>query len=90
MTTHTTSLPPAIVESRRAFMENLVQRGLAEMDRDMTADEIAEMVCLSRRTWQRIMAGVDVPPRSVVKVFCLEAGLIWEAYDPQHAPAYAR
>lgn len=70
------------IASRRAYMETLVRAGEAATGHNYTAEEISEMVCVARRTWQRFMSGQDCPPRSVLKLFCLEFSLAWEKFDP--------
>lgn len=76
-------------EARRVFMEDVVRRGLAKCGRDMTSTDIAETVCLNRRAWQRIVAGQDIPPRSVMKLFAIETGLTWETVDPARNGPYS-
>lgn len=73
----------ALRDKRHQYINNLVALGCTHLRASLTAEELAEMVCLSRRAWQRIASGRDQAPRSVLKLFCLETGLTWENHDPR-------
>jgi hypothetical protein len=74
--------PPEKIAALSSFMARLLNAGEAATGEVYEGEDIARMVCVNPRSWQRFVAGRDVPPMSVLKVYCLETGLVWEEWEP--------
>jgi hypothetical protein len=41
----------------------------------LSAEDCANMACVSERTWKRYEAGEKIPPDSVIKIFCYDVAM---------------
>lgn len=67
-------------EARARAVEGLVRRGEAALGvaRPLTAEEVADMLAVRRRTFQRYASGEERMHAPLIKLFCVLTGLVFE------------